>query len=70
MAEPLAYSVGMWTTKSDQSNVFVKIWEDMAHNVIKNIKDGIDFTLTQDADQSIFLFHLVAGKVPMYLKSG
>jgi quinol monooxygenase YgiN len=53
MAEPLAYSVGMWTTKSDQSDAFVKIWEDMAHYVIKNIKGGIDFTLTQDADQSI-----------------
>jgi heme-degrading monooxygenase HmoA len=52
MAEPLAYSVGLWTTKSDQSDVFVKVWEDMANYVTKNSKGGIDFTLTQDEEQS------------------
>jgi hypothetical protein len=38
IAEPLAYSVGMWTTKSDQIDAFIKIWEDMAHHVIKTLK--------------------------------
>ena len=52
MAEPLAYSVGMWTTKSGQSDAFVKNWKDMANYVTQNSKGGIDFTLTQDADQS------------------
>ena len=52
MAEPLAYSVGMWTTKSGQSDAFVKIWEDMVNHVTQNGKGGIDFTLAQDADQS------------------
>lgn len=52
MAEPLAYSVGMWTTKSGQNDAFVKIWKDMASYVTRNSKGGIDFTLTQDADQS------------------
>lgn len=52
MAEPLAYSVGMWTTKSSHSDAFVKIWRDMANHVAQNSKGGIDFTLVQDADQS------------------
>ena len=52
MAEPLAYSIGMWTTKSGQSDAFEKIWKDMANHVTQNSKGGIDFTLTQDADQS------------------
>ena len=51
MAEPLAYSVGMWTTKSGQSDAFVKIWKNMANHVAENSKGGIDFTLAQDADQ-------------------
>ena len=46
MAEPLAYSVGMWTTKSGQSDAFVKMWKDMVNHVTQNIKGGIDFTLT------------------------
>jgi len=52
MAEPLAFSVGMWTTKSGQSDAFVKIWKDMANYVTESSKGGIDFTLAQDADQS------------------
>jgi quinol monooxygenase YgiN len=52
MAEPLAYSVGMWTTKSGQSDAFVNIWKEMANHVAESSKGGIDFTLVQDADQS------------------
>ena len=52
MAEPLAYSVGMWTAKSGQSDAFVKIWKDMANYVTENSKGGIDFMLAQDVDQS------------------
>jgi quinol monooxygenase YgiN len=51
MAEPLAYSVGMWTARSGKSDSFVKIWEDMANYVAESSKGGIDFTLVQDADQ-------------------
>ena len=56
MAEPIAYSVGMWSTKSGQSDAFEKIWKDMANHVTQNSKGGIDFTLTQDADQSNVFF--------------
>jgi len=38
MAEPLAYSIGTWTTKSGQSDAFVKIWKDTVNYVAQNNK--------------------------------
>ena len=52
MAEPLAYSVGMWTTKIDKGNEFVKAWQDMVNYVTQNSMGGIDFYLVQDVDQT------------------
>ena len=51
MAEPLAYSIGIWTTKSGQSDAFIKIWKDTTNYVAQNSKGVIDSTLAQDVDQ-------------------
>ena len=51
MAEPFAYSVGIWTTKSGQSDAFLKIWKETTDYNAQNNKGGIDFTLVQDVDQ-------------------
>ena len=51
MAEPIAYSVGMWTTKSGQSDAFVKAWKGMVDYVAQNSVGGIDFYLVQDTEQ-------------------
>jgi quinol monooxygenase YgiN len=51
MAEPLVYSIGTWTTKSGQSDAFLKIWKETTNYNAQNNKGGIDFTLVQDVDQ-------------------
>jgi len=44
MAEPIAYSVGMWSTKSGQSDAFVKAWKGMVDYVAQNSVGGRNFT--------------------------
>ena len=45
MAEPIAYSIDKWTTKSGQSDAFVKAWKGMVDYVAQNSVGGIDFYL-------------------------
>ena len=70
MAEPLAYSVGMWTTKSGQSDAFVKIWKDMANLSHKTVKVALILRQLKTQINLMCLSRLVAGKIPMYSKYG